>query len=88
MIDPALLERLRAETARKRAEGRRPRPPCRHLGPPTGRSLPVYTCGCAQLSKAPEVPVRSCALRGECTDQRVVKGLPCCRFCPLQEDPP
>lgn len=61
--------------------------PCVHLGPPTGESLPCPTC-----TGTVSVPLRACAVRGVCTETRLVKdaeGRPVasCPICPDRRPP-
>jgi hypothetical protein len=99
------VRRVLERTARMRAEGRLPKPrdkerrdkpapkaarqslPCVHLGEPTGETRPCQGCG----GRVVQVPLRTCAVYGVCSESRVVKlagGGPvrCCRaMCPGYE---
>lgn len=82
MVDD-VRERLRAKLRERiAARGVKPKPakataaPCRHLGKPTGATVPCATCaGTVQLK------VLACGVFGACTPTKKVKGVACCEGC-------
>jgi hypothetical protein len=78
--DPAPRAAAAATAARKKFH----RPPCAHLGPPTGETLPCKECG---KEEPTQVPVMICWVHGECSERKLVnrpgeKCLAACRACP------
>ena len=52
------------------------RPPCRHLGSPTGESRPCPSC-----TGTLQVHLRTCVIHGQCTESKLLSGVECCSIC-------
>lgn len=61
----------------------RAKPPCRHLGEPTGERV-----GCTSCNRRMEVPLRACARHGRCATDHQLAGVASCTGCPDYQSPP
>lgn len=68
---------LSSALASRRKKSLPSRPPCAHLGSPTGETRPCKGC-----NRTLAVAVHNCARHGACAVSKLLAGLSCCRICP------